>query len=106
MPRLRFILPGGEERLVDAEPGQSVMEAALGAMVPGIVGECGGCCSCATCHVQVDASWFEKLGPADEMEADMLEFAVEPCPTSRLSCQIPVTDDLDDLTVTVPEGQV
>lgn len=106
MPTLRFILPDGSEQLVEAEPGQTVMEAAIGAMVPGIVGECGGCCSCATCHVQVDASWFEKLAPPDEMELDMLEFAVAPCPTSRLSCQIPVSEDLDDFTATIPEGQV
>lgn len=105
MPTLKFLLPDGTEQIVEAENGQTVMEAAVDNMVPGIIAECGGCCSCATCHVQVDEAWAGKLEPSDDMEDDMLEFAVEPCDTSRLSCQITVTEELDGFTVRVPEGQ-
>ncbi|HSW13277.1 MAG TPA: 2Fe-2S iron-sulfur cluster-binding protein [Solimonas sp.] len=106
MPKITFIQPGGASETVDAKPGQSVMEAATGSMIRGIVGECGGSCSCATCHVYVDEPWFSKLKPADEMEAGMLEGAVEPGPQSRLSCQIPVTEAIEGLTVRIPAGQV
>lgn len=105
MPTLKFLLPDGQEQIVEAEAGQTVMEAAVDNMVPGIIAECGGCCSCATCHVQVDQTWFQKLEELDDMEEDMLEFAVEPSDTSRLSCQITVSDELDGFTARVPEGQ-
>lgn len=106
MPRITFIDPAGAARVVEATTGQSVMEAAVGDMVPGIVGECGGCCSCATCHVYVDEAWYGRLAPPDELEQGMLEGAIEPGPRSRLSCQIKVTEDLDGLTVRIPAGQL
>lgn len=106
MPTLTFIQPDGTQRAVVATVGQSVMEAATGNLVAGIVGECGGSCSCATCHVYINESWFARLVPADEFEQAMLEGAVEPGPLSRLSCQIPVTDELDGLIAHIPAGQI
>jgi 2Fe-2S ferredoxin len=81
------------------------METALKNSVPGIEAECGGACACATCHVYVEESWFEKLPKAEQMEEDMLDFAFDVRPTSRLSCQIKVKAELDGLTVTTPEKQ-
>lgn len=105
MPKITFIDPVGAIHEVEGKPGQSVMEAATGNLIRGIVGECGGSCSCATCHVYVDEAWYGRLAPPDEMEAGMLEGAVEPGPLSRLSCQIPVTEALDGLLLRVPAGQ-
>ncbi|MGH8456424.1 MAG: 2Fe-2S iron-sulfur cluster-binding protein [Stenotrophobium sp.] len=105
MPKITFIQHNGETQVVDAPVGQSIMEAATGSMVRGIIGECGGSCSCATCHVYVDEPWFGQLAPPDEMEQGMLEGAVEPGPKSRLSCQIKVTQELDGLVARIPAGQ-
>lgn len=106
MPKVTFVQPDGATHVVESTPGQSIMEAATTNMVPGIIGECGGCCSCATCHVYVDEPWFQKLPPADEMELGMLEGAVEPGPLSRLSCQIKMSDELDGIVARIPAGQV
>lgn len=81
------------------------MENAIKNSVPGIEAECGGACACATCHVYVDEAWTGKTGSAEAMEEDMLDFAFDLQPNSRLSCQIKVTDDLDGLVVRVPEKQ-
>lgn len=106
MPQLRFILPSGEAQVVEAKVGQSVMEAATGDLVRGIIGECGGACSCATCHVYVEETWFARLTPADDLEKAVLDAAVAPGPFSRLGCQIPITDALDGLTLIIPAGQL
>ena len=106
MPRIVFIQPDGQSQTVEASAGQSVMEAATGNLIPGIVGECGGSCSCATCHVYIDEAWYDRLTPLDEMEAGMLEGAIEPGPLSRLCCQIKVTEALDGLVARIPAGQV
>ena len=106
MPTITFLEPGGKTHIVDAQVGLSVMEAATRNDVPGIIGECGGCCTCATCHVYVDAGWYGRLESADEMEQGMLEGAVEPGPLSRLSCQIKVTDAIEGLVVSIPAGQL
>ncbi len=90
---------------VDAENGSTVMEAAIKSGVPGIEAECGGACACATCHVYVDEAWAQLTGEPEPMEEDMLDFAYDVRPTSRLSCQIRVRDEMDGLTVTVPERQ-
>ena len=105
MPKIIYIEHDGTERAVDAEVGATVMETAIRNSVPGIVAECGGACSCATCHVHVDEAWSEKVGPPSPMEEDMLDFAFDVRPTSRLSCQIKVTDELDGLIVRTPEQQ-
>lgn len=103
MPSIVFVLPGGAERRVTVATGTNVMHAAVDHDVPGIVGECGGCTSCATCHVWVDPAWIDRLPPADEVEDDLLGFAeAERRPTSRLGCQIAVDDALDGLRVEVP----
>ena len=83
----------------------TVMEAARKELVPGIEAECGGACSCATCHVYVDEAWREKVGPPSQMEEDMLDFAFDVRASSRLSCQIKVNEELDGLVVNVPEKQ-
>jgi 2Fe-2S ferredoxin len=105
MPKITYIQPSGEEKTVDASVGVTVMEAAKLNMVDGIEAECGGACACATCHVYVAPEWLEKTGKPSEMEEDMLDFAFDVRETSRLSCQIKVTDDLDGLKVSVPEKQ-
>jgi 2Fe-2S ferredoxin len=105
MPKITYIAVDGTETVVEAKIGQSVMLTAVNNNVPGIVAECGGACSCATCHVHVDPDWYDRLPPPQDMEKDMLEFAIDPDATSRLSCQITVTEELDGLVVRTPESQ-
>ena len=105
MTKITFIDAAGQSRTVEAEDGSTVMETALKNAIPGIEAECGGACACATCHVYVDESWLERLGKAEQMEEDMLDFAFDVRPTSRLSCQIKVRSELDGLTVSTPEKQ-
>ena len=105
MTKITYIEPGGSRIEVDAENGSTVMENAIMNGVTGIVAECGGACTCATCHVYVDPAWTEKVGGPSVMEEDMLDFAFDVRPNSRLSCQIKMRDELDGLTVTVPERQ-
>ena len=81
------------------------MQLATSNGIDGIVAECGGSMSCATCHIYVDEAWVSKTGAPNDGEQSMLEFAEEPGPTSRLSCQIRYTDDLDGLIVRIPECQ-
>jgi ferredoxin, 2Fe-2S len=95
----------GGSRTVEAQVGSTVMETALREGVPGIEAECGGACACATCHVYVDPEWMEVVGKPEQMEEDMLDFAFEVRPTSRLSCQIKVTEALNGLVVTTPPRQ-
>jgi len=105
MTRLTFVAFDGTRFDVEAENGSTVMENAIKAGVPGIEAECGGACACATCHVYVDEEWSPAVGEPQAMEEDMLDFAYDVRPTSRLSCQIRVSDALDGLTVHVPERQ-
>ena len=105
MVQITFVQPDGTRQVVEAEPGVTVMEAAKLNLVPGIEAECGGACSCATCHVYVDAAWLAKTGKPSQMEEDMLDFAFDVREQSRLSCQIKVTSDLDGLIVQVPDKQ-
>ncbi len=105
MPKITYIEHGGKKHTVDAPVGTTVMENAIKNGVPGIVAECGGACSCATCHVHVDEAWKDKVGPPSPMEEDMLDFAFDVKPTSRLSCQIKVTEELDGLVVHTPAQQ-
>ena len=105
MPKITFIEHTGQEHVVDSEIGQSVMQAAINNAVPAIVADCGGNCSCATCHVYVDAGWVKCVTPPSQGETDMLECALHIQETSRLSCQIAVTAELDGLVVRLPESQ-
>ena len=105
MVKITFIDSSGHSRDVAAETGATVMETAVRNAVPEIEAECGGACACATCHVYVDPAWVEKTGKPEPMEEDMLDFAFDVQPTSRLSCQIKVRHDLDGLTVRTPSRQ-
>ena len=105
MPKLTIIAFDGTPFELDAAEGSTVMENAVKNSVPGIEAECGGACACATCHVYVDEAWTERVGNPDVMEEDMLDFAFEQKPNSRLSCQIKMTGALDGLVVRVPEKQ-
>ena len=105
MVKINFIAHTGKTYPVDAEVGSTVMEAAIQNAIPGILAECGGACACATCHVYVKEDWKDKVGDPSPMEEDMMDFAFDVRPTSRLSCQIKVTDELDGLEVDVPERQ-
>jgi ferredoxin, 2Fe-2S len=105
MPKITFIDATGEARTVEADNGSTVMEVAIRNAIPGIEAECGGACACATCHVYVADDWSAKVGKPAPMEDDMLDFAFDVRPTSRLSCQIKVSAALDGLTVTTPAKQ-
>jgi 2Fe-2S ferredoxin len=105
MTQITYIDASGKSRTVEAEDGSTVMETALRNGVPGIEAECGGACACATCHVYVDEAWLDKLPKAEQMEEDMLDFAFDVRPNSRLSCQIKIRPEIDGLTVTTPEKQ-
>ena len=105
MPKITFIDHKGNATVTDVAEGGSIMEAAVGNMVPGIDADCGGACACATCHVYVDEAWLSKIGDPEEMERSMLEFAAKPKSNSRLSCQIKITPVLDGLILRLPETQ-
>lgn len=95
----------GGVREVTVPEGTTVMEAAVRNNVPGIDGDCGGACACATCHIYVPDAWLERLPPQSDMERSMLEFAENVRANSRLGCQIKMSPDLDGLTVELPESQ-
>ncbi len=105
MVKISFIDSKGATRTVEGEPGSTVMETAIKTAVPEIEAECGGACACSTCHVYIDEAWRQKVGEPSPMEEDMLDFAFEVKPTSRLSCQIKVSEELDGLIVRTPERQ-
>lgn len=105
MPQILFIEHGGKEHPVQAPVGQSLMQAAVTHLVPGIIADCGGNCSCATCHVYVDAAWASHMPPPEPGERDMLECAVGAQDSSRLSCCIRMTPELDGVVVRLPESQ-
>jgi 2Fe-2S ferredoxin len=106
MPKITYIGHDGETTVLEVRTGLSVMEGAVKNGVDGIDADCGGSCSCATCHVYVDEAWFGKTGPAGtDDESDLLGLAIERKANSRLSCQIKVTDELDGLIVRMPVSQ-
>ncbi len=107
MPVVTYTTFDGVETDQDARIGDSVMETATKNGVPGIVAECGGSLSCATCHVYVDENFFALIGEPEDLEDEMLDgTACDRQPNSRLSCQIRMTDELDGLRVTTPKAQV
>ena len=105
MTKLTFIAFDGTRIDVEAVNGSTLMENAIKNAVPGIEAECGGACACATCHVYVDDAWTNVVGKPSAMEEDMLDFAFDVRPNSRLSCQIKVKDELNGLVVSIPERQ-
>lgn len=106
MPKIRFIEYDGTEHVVDAEIGQSVQDAALKHSVPGIIADCGGYCSCATCHAYIEGVWKDRLNPPLENEKIMIENALDINENSRLTCQIEMTEALDGLVVSLPKSQI
>jgi 2Fe-2S ferredoxin len=105
MAKILYIEHDGTEHLVEAEVGKSVMQNAVENLIPGIVGDCGGVCSCATCHGYLDPAWAGRVQPKSESEEVMLDGAIRVEPNSRLTCQITVTPDLDGLVVRLPVSQ-
>ena len=106
MPNITYIESNGTEHVIDVKVGKSVMEGARDNGVPGIIAECGGACACSTCHVKIDQKYHDRLPEQEDMEKEMLDFAIDPDPErSRLSCQIPVDESFDGLVVHIPEEQ-
>lgn len=106
MANITWVTEDGNTITVDVKDGLNLMEAATANNVPHIEGECGGCLSCATCHVFVDEAWLAKTGEVDDVEDTMLEMTdVEREPNSRLSCQIIASPELDGLILRVPEPE-
>ncbi len=107
MPKVTYVDHAGQATQVDVPVGENIMRGALYNGIEGIAGECGGALSCATCHCYIDDAWAEKVGgPANEAEAELLGSAADEVkPTSRLSCQVNMTEDLDGLVVHLPEHQ-
>ena len=105
MTKVTYVAHDGTEKVIDANNGESVMEAAIKNSVPGIDADCGGACACATCHVYVADAFMDKVGTPEDMEQSMLDFAENVQANSRLSCQITVSDELEGLIVTTPESQ-
>ena len=107
MPQITYVAQDCTQQTLDIAVGENVMHGALYNGVEGIVGECGGALACATCHCYIDAAWTDKVGgPTSEAERDMLGSAVaEVRPSSRLSCQILVSEALDGLVVHMPDRQ-
>ena len=106
MAKIKYIEFNGKEHLIEVQNGLTVMEGAVQNDIPGIDADCGGSMSCATCQVYVKEDWYDKLSKKEMGEDDMLDQAYEPNSSSRLSCQIMVSDDLDGLSVYMPEKQV
>lgn len=106
MARITYVEFDDTEHVVEVPSGLSVMEGAINNNISGIEAECGGMCSCATCHVYVDPAWTEATGSPGDIEQGMLESAMDLQDTSRLSCQIEVGDELDGLVVRMPELQI
>ena len=104
MPKITFIQSNGESKVIEAELGKSVMEAAVRNGISGIPADCGGACSCATCHCYIDETFWDKLNPASADELDMLEFADDVQPNSRLTCQIKMQEQLDGITIIIPNN--
>lgn len=102
MPKLTVITREGEEIILDEGAGLSVMQVIRDNGVEGVLALCGGCCSCSTCHVHVDPDFAAKLPPMGLDESDLLNHVEHRAITSRLSCQIPFTNELDGLKVTIP----
>lgn len=105
MPTICFVEHDGTEHTVTVDNGISLMEAAVDNDVPGIDADCGGACACATCHIMLDQTWFDKLGEREATEESMLSLAANVTDTSRLACQIEVSDALEGIKVQMPESQ-
>ena len=106
MSKVTYIDKNGQQYVVDVNKGVNLMQAAVDNMVPGILGDCGGACACATCHVFVDPAWTDRAGKPSEIEAELIDGLLETKPSSRLACQISMSDDLDGIVLHLPEQQI
>ena len=106
MPKITLIEYSGQDHTIDAEVGKSLMQNAIDQAVPGIDADCGGACACGTCHCFVEGELGASLGEMDAMEEAMLGMRPDRADSSRLSCQIQVTDNMDGLVVRLPEFQM
>ncbi len=105
MAKITYVDFNGTKREVTVENGMNLMEGAVTNMVPGIDGDCGGACACATCHVHVDPAWLSKLPPMEDLEDMMLGLVDSRDENSRLSCQLKAAPELDGLILNTPQGQ-
>lgn len=106
MPQITYIEHNGTTHSVEVSSGISVMQGAIDNAISGIVAECGGALACATCHCFIDEAWLNRIGNASDAEQQMLEFSAGGIQiSSRLSCQVIVSDDLNGLIVRLPESQ-
>lgn len=105
MAKITFVSHDGVETVLEADSGTTIMNVAVDNGLSGIDGDCGGECSCATCHIMLDDNWMEKLGKTSEQEESMLDLNPDRTDNSRLGCQIPVTDEIDGIVIQLPEFQ-
>lgn len=105
MTLIKFISVNGDVREVNADSGSNLMQVALDNGIDEILGECGGSCSCATCHCYIAEDWLDKSGKPDEIEQEMLECTLDPAKNSRLACQVNISNELDGMVVHLPEAQ-
>jgi ferredoxin, 2Fe-2S len=106
MPTVTYIESDGTTHTVEARLDRTLMQIAVEHSVPGILADCGGSCSCGTCHAYVEPAWRDKLPPISESEEFMLEAVIEPREGSRLCCQVPMTQELDGIVLRLPAEQL
>ena len=106
MPRITFVEADGKAHVLQVEPGQSIMHVAVENDIRGILADCGGCCSCATCHCYVDDAWTPRFAPASSEEAELISYAFDARPNSRLSCQLVLQVEHDGIVVRLPRRQI
>ena len=106
MPTITFIEHDGTEHAIEASAGQTVMQAAIDNLVPGILGQCGGDCTCGTCHCYVASDWAGKIAAPEHGEKAMLEFTLGVETTSRLSCQLVISAQMDGIVLRLPQSQL
>lgn len=105
MPRITFIQHDGTQHILEVPVGQSLMQAAVDNSVPGVLGDCGGSCACATCHGYLDDAWHDQVPAAREDEQSLLEVVIDPTEASRLTCQLIMTPALDGAIIRLPQSQ-
>jgi len=107
MPKVTYVESSGAEHALNLSSGTTARDAAINHGIPGIDGDCGGLCACATCHVYVDPAWIDTVGRsvAGELEGELLQFAEDVRENSRLACQITITEELDGLILRIPASQ-
>jgi 2Fe-2S ferredoxin len=104
--KITFVEPRGSEKTVDASIGTSLMEAAIHHRIAGILGECGGACACATCHIYLSSHWMSVAGEPTDTEKGLLEMVIDPTKESRLACQVMIDATMNGLVARIPENQV